>query len=213
MRPLSDRVPKPLLVAGGKPLIVWHIEKLAAAGFTQVVINHAHLGALIEHALGDGSRFGVPIVYSREAEALETAGGIAHALPLLGAAPFAAVNADVFSAYDYAELARAVARLAPPERLAHLILVDNPGHHPGGDFALRGEHVVRDGARLTFSGIAAYHPELFAGIAHGAKAQLAPLLSRIIAARRVSGEHYRGRWRDIGTPERLAGLERELAKH
>jgi MurNAc alpha-1-phosphate uridylyltransferase len=209
MRPLTDRVPKPLLEAGGKPLIVWHIEKLAAAGFKQVVINYAHLGALIEHALGDGSRFGIPIVYSREAEALETAGGIAHALPLLGTVPFAAVNADVFSAYDYAQLARSVACLAPPARLAHLVLVDNPDHHPGGDFALRGEQVVRDGARLTFSGIAAYHPELFAGIARGAKAKLAPLLRRYIAARRVSGEHYRGRWHDIGTPERLAALSRE----
>jgi MurNAc alpha-1-phosphate uridylyltransferase len=211
MRPLTDRVPKPLLEVGGKPLIIWHIEKLAAAGFGQVVINHAHLGALIEHALGDGSRFGIPIAYSREAEALETAGGIANALPLLGTAPFAAVHADVFSAYDYAELARSVACLAPPERLAHLVLVDNPGHHPGGDFALRGGQVVRDGARFTFSGIAAYHPVLFAGIARGAKAQLAPLLRRVIAARRVSGEHYRGRWLDIGTPERLAGLDRELA--
>ena len=213
MRPLTDRVPKPLLEAGGKPLIVWHIEKLAAAGFTQVVINHAHLGALIEHALGDGSRFGIPIAYSREAAALETAGGIAHALPLLGTAPFAAVNADVFSAYDYAQLARSVASLAPPERLAHLVLVDNPGHHPGGDFALRGGEVVRAGARLTFSGIAAYHPELFANIARGAKAPLAPLLREYIVARRVSGEHYRGCWRDIGTPERLAGLERELGAH
>ena len=213
MRPLTDRVPKPLLEVGGKPLIVWHIEKLAAAGFEQVVINHAHLGALIEHALGDGSRFGIPIAYSCETAALETAGGIANALPLLGAAPFAAVNADVFSAYDYAQLARAAAGLAPPERLAHLVLADNPGHHPAGDFALRGRQVVGDGARLTFSGIAAYHPVLFAGIARGAKARLAPLLRRHIAARRVSGEHYRGCWHDIGTPERLAGLERELAAH
>lgn len=211
MRPLTDHLPKPLLEAGGKPLIVWHVEKLAAAGFEQVVINHAHLGTLIERALGDGSRFGIPIVYSREVAALETAGGIANALPLLGAAPFAAVNADVFSAYDYAQLARAVACLAPPERLAHLVLIDNPGHHPEGDFALRGDEVVPDGARLTFSGIAAYHPELFTGIVRGAKARLAPLLRGYIAARRVSGEHYRGRWHDIGTPERLAGLERELA--
>lgn len=211
MRPLTDRVPKPLLEAGGKPLIVWHLEKLAAAGFTQAVINHAHLGALIERTLGDGSRFGIAIAYSREAAALETAGGIAQALPLLGTAPFAAVNADVFSAYDYAELARTVACLASPERLAHLVLVDNPGHHPQGDFALRGGQVVRDGARLTFSGIAAYHPELFAGIARGSKAPLAPLLRGRIEARCVSGEHYRGRWCDIGTPERLAALERELA--
>ena len=211
MRPLTDRVPKPLLEAGGKPLIVWHLEKLAAAGFTQAVVNHAHLGTLIERALGDGSRFGIAIEYSREAAALETAGGIAQALPLLGTAPFAAVNADVFSAYDYTELARTAACLAPPERLAHLVLVDNPAHHPAGDFALRSGRVVHDGARLTFSGIAAYHPELFAGIARGSKAPLAPLLSAAIAARRVSGEHYRGRWHDIGTPERLAALERELA--
>ena len=211
MRPLTDTLPKPLLEAGGKPLIVWHLEKLAAAGFERVVINHAHLGALIERALGDGSRFGIRIAYSREAAALEAAGGIAHALPLLGPAPFAAVNADVFSAYDYAQLARRVERLAPPRRLAHLVLVDNPEHHREGDFALSGTDVVRDGARLTFSGIAAYHPLLFAGIASGAKAQLAPLLRGQIAARRVSGEHYRGRWCDIGTPERLAALERELA--
>src|SRR3972149_206254 len=136
MRPLTDRVPKPLLEAGGKPLIVWHIEKFAAAGFTQVVINHAHLGALIEHALGDGGRFGIPIVYSREAAALGTAGGIAHALPLLGAASFAAVNADVFSAYDYAQLARAVTGLEPPGRPAHLVLVDNPGQIQGGEFPI-----------------------------------------------------------------------------
>ena len=211
MRPLTDALPKPLLEAGGKPLIVWHIEKLAAAGFEQVVINHSHLGALIEQALGDGSRFGIPITYSREAKALETAGGIAHALPLLGTAPFAAVNADVFSAYDYAQLARCAACLARPARLAHLVLVDNPEHHPEGDFALRGERVLRDGTRLTFSGIAAFHPAFFAGIAPGAKAQLAPLLHQHIAARCVSGEHYAGRWRDIGTPARLAALERELA--
>jgi MurNAc alpha-1-phosphate uridylyltransferase len=210
MRPLTDRLPKSLLEAGGKPLIVWHIEKLAAAGFKQVVINHAHLGALIERALGDGSRFGLPIAYSREHAALETAGGIANALPLLGTAPFAAVNADVYSAYDYARLARSVGCLAQPGPVAHLVLVDNPDHHPGGDFALRGEHVALDGARLTFSGIAAYRPEMFSDVARGAKAQLAPLLREHIAAQRVSGEHYRGRWFDIGTPERLARLNREL---
>jgi MurNAc alpha-1-phosphate uridylyltransferase len=209
MRPFTERLPKSLLEVGGKPLIAWHIEKLAAAGFKQVVINHAHLGALIENALGDGSRFGIPIVYSREHAALETAGGIANALPLLGIAPFAAVNADVFSAYDYARLARSVECLAQPGPVAHLVLVDNPDHHPGGDFALHDEQVALDGARLTFSGIAAYHPEMFAGIARGAKAPLAPLLREHIAAQRVSGEHYRGRWHDIGTPERLAALGRE----
>ena len=211
MRPLTDTIPKSLLEAGGKPLIVRHIEKLAAAGFTQIVINHAHLGALIEAALGDGARFGVAIAYSREHEALEAAGGIANALPLLGAAPFAAGNADVFSDYDYARLARAVDRLEHPGPLAHLVLVDNPDHHPAGDFALLGEHAALDGARLTFSGIAAYRGEMFAGLARGAKAQLAPLLREQIAAQRVSGEHYRGCWRDIGTPGRLDALKRELA--
>ena len=211
MRPLTDTIPKPLLEAGGKPLIVRHIEKLAAAGFTQIVINHAHLGALIEAALGDGARFGVAIAYSREQEALEAAGGIANALPLLGAAPFAAVNADVFSDFDYARLARAVDQLGHPGPLAHLVLVDNPDHHPAGDFAVRGEHAVLDGARLTFSGIAVYRGELFDGIVRGAKAQLAPLLREHIAAQRVSGEHYRGRWHDIGTPGRLDALNLELA--
>jgi MurNAc alpha-1-phosphate uridylyltransferase len=211
MRPLTDTIPKPLLAVGGKPLIVWHIEKLAAAGFTHIVINHAHLGAQIEDALGAGARFGIAIAYSREGAALGTAGGIANALPLLGGAPFAAVNADVFSDYDYAQLAHAVGRLAQPGAVAHLVLVDNPGHHPAGDFALRDGAVALDGARLTFSGIAAYRSELFAGIARGATAQLAPLLREQIAVQRVSGEHYRSRWRDIGTRERLAELNRELA--
>lgn len=211
MRPLTDTVPKPLLEAGGKPLIVRHIEKLAAAGFTQIVINHAHLGALIEDALGDGARFGVAIAYSREPEALEAGGGIANALPLLGAAPFAAVNADVFSDYDYARLACAVGRLGHPGPLAHLVLVDNPDHHPAGDFALRGDLATLDGVRLTFSGMAAYRGEMFAGIARGTKSQLAPLLREHMAAQRVSGEHYRGCWRDIGTPGRLEALKRELA--
>ncbi len=211
MRPLTDTIPKALLVVGGKPLIVWHIEKLAAAGFTHIVINHAHLGAMIEDALGDGTRFGVDIVYSREAEALETAGGIAHALPLLGDAPFAAVNADVFSDYDYAHLAGAVSRLTQQNLLAHLVLVANPEHHAAGDFALRQERVALDGAHLTFSGIAAYRPAMFNAIVRGARAKLAPLLRRQIAAQHVSGEYHAGLWRDIGTPARLAQLERELA--
>jgi MurNAc alpha-1-phosphate uridylyltransferase len=211
MRPLTDTTPKPLLAAGGKPLIVWHIEKLAAAGFAQIVINHAHLGALIEAALGDGGRFGIPIAYSHEPAVLGTAGGIACALPLLGTAPFAAVNADVFSDYDYARLPHAVERLAQPGAVAHLVLVDNPGHHPAGDFALQGGQAALDGVLLTFSGIAAYRGEMFAGIARGAKAPLAPLLRERIAAREVSGEHYRGRWHDVGTPQRLAALNQEIA--
>lgn len=211
MRPLTEKIPKSLLEVGGKPLIVSHIEKLAAAGFTQIVINHAHLGAQIEARLGAGARYGVNIVYSREAQALETAGGIANALPLLDSASFAAVNADVFSDYDYAELAAAVQRLASPGGVAHLVLVDNPDHNPDGDFALCGRQVALDGPRLTFSGIAAYRGEMFAAIARGHSAPLAPLLRGQIALQRVSGEHYRGRWRDVGTPERLAALNCELA--
>ncbi len=211
MRPHTDTTPKALLEAGGKPLIVWHIEKLAGAGFTQVVINLAHFGAQIETKLGNGTRFGVEIVYSREGQALGTAGGIAHALPLLQAASFAAVNADVHCDYPYAQLAASVLRLAQPGPLAHLILVDNPGHHPGGDFALDGHSVALKGARLTFSGIAVYRDELFTANARGIATQLAPLLREQIALQRVSGEHYRGRWHDIGTPERLTALNVELA--
>ena len=211
MRPLTDNLPKSLLSVGGKPLIVWHVEKLAAAGFARIVINHAHLGAQIEAALGDGARFGAAIDYSREAEALETAGGIARALPLLGAAPFAAVNADVFTDYDYARLAQAVDRLRQNEFAAHLVMVDNPDHNADGDFALLEERVVLEGALLTFSGIAAYRPAMFGSIGHGAKAKLAPLLRVEIAAGQVNGEHFRGRWRDIGTPARFAAINRELA--
>lgn len=210
LRPLTDTTPKPLLAAGGKPLIVWHVEKLAAAGFTQIVINHAHLGTLIEAALGDGGRFGIAIAYSHEAEALESAGGIAYALQLLGPAPFAAINADVFSDYDYARLPHALELLSQTGPIAHLVLVDNPEHHPAGDFALRGGQAALDGALLTFSGIAAYRGEMFAGITRGAKAKLAPLLRERIAAGQVSGEHFRGRWHDVGTPQRLVDLNREL---
>jgi MurNAc alpha-1-phosphate uridylyltransferase len=211
MRPLTDNIPKALLAVGGKALIVRHIEKLAAAGFGRIVINCAHLGGLIEAALGNGARFGIDIAYSREEAALETAGGIAYALPLLGGAPFAAVNADVFSDYDYAQLAGAVERLQRPGPIAHLVLVDNPAHNTAGDFALRERQVALEGARLTFSGIAAYSPRMFDSIVRGTKAKLAPLLRDSIAAGRVSGEHYAGRWCDIGTPARLAQLDRELA--
>jgi len=211
MRPLTDSVPKALLGVGGKPLVVRHLEKLAAAGFGEVIINHAHLGELIERALGDGGQFGIRIVYSRESEALETAGGIAYALPLLGAAPFAAVNADVFSDYDYVQLAQAVARLNAADFLAHLVLVDNPEHHSKGDFALHEGRAVLAGDKLTFSGIAAYRPDLFAGTARGSRAKLAPLLVKHIGRGEVRGEHYRGRWHDVGAPERLAALNRELA--
>ncbi len=207
MRPLTDTTPKSLLAAGGKPLIVWQLEKLARAGFTEAVINHAHLGHLIEAALGDGSRFGVSIRYSPEREALETAGGIAFALPLLGAEPFLAINADIYCDYDVSSLRR----LQLGDKLAHLVLVDNPVQHPRGDFALEARRVRETGERLlTFSGIGVYAPRLFGGIPPGAKVALAPILRKAMAAERVSGEHYRGRWHDIGTAERLRALDQEL---
>lgn len=206
MRPLTDATPKPLLEAGGKPLIVWHIERLARAGFTELVINHAHLGEQIEAALGDGSRFGVSIRYSPEAEALETAGGIANALPLLGGEPFLVVNGDIFCDHDFAALPRELGALS-----AWLVLVDNPAHHPGGDFALKENKVLDEGEhKLTFSGIGIYRPEMFASIARGAKARLAPLLRAQMSAGRVGGEHCRGFWMDVGTPQRLQELDRML---
>jgi MurNAc alpha-1-phosphate uridylyltransferase len=207
MRPLTDATPKPLLVAGGQSLVVRLVERLAAAGFRELVINHAHLGHLIEAALGDGSRFGVWIRYSPEGTALETAGGIAKALALLGNAPFAAVNADLHAGYPFASLRTALM----PDADAHLVLVDNPPHHPAGDFALDGGRVSNAGATmLTFSGIGVYRPALFAGIVPGERAQLAPLLRAAADRGRVSGEHFRGRWVDVGTPERLAELDAEL---
>ncbi|MFA7238905.1 MAG: nucleotidyltransferase family protein [Sulfuricellaceae bacterium] len=205
MRPLTDTTPKPLLAVGGKPLIVWHIERLVRAAFTDLVVNHAHLGAQIETALGDGSRFGANIRYSPETEALETAGGIAYALPLLGDEPFLVVNGDIYCDFDFSALA------LKESESAFLVLVDNPSQHPGGDFALSDGKVLPEGERqLTFSGIGLYRPEMFVGIPRGAKAKLAPLLRAQMAVGKVSGAHFRGRWEDVGTPERLSLLDREL---
>jgi MurNAc alpha-1-phosphate uridylyltransferase len=207
MRPLTDHTPKPLLQAGGKPLIVWHIERLAQAGFRELVINHAHLGRQIEEALGGGERWGVRISYSDEGKALETAGGIAKALPLLGDRPFLVVNGDVYTDYDFERL-----RSQPMEGVAaHLVLVDNPPQHPAGDFGLADGKLVEQGEeRLTFSGIGVYRPEFFASVAPGAKAKLAPLLFAALASGQVTAEHYRGVWVDVGTPERLQALDRTL---
>jgi MurNAc alpha-1-phosphate uridylyltransferase len=217
MRPLTDRTPKPLLPVGGKPLIVWHIERLRAAGFTHVVINHAHLGQRIEDALGNGEAFGVSIDYSREISALETAGGIATALPLIGSEVFTVVNGDIYCEFDFSRLAAPMARLAAGLDQAHLVLVDNPPHHPNGDFVLDGDRVTNADipltphpARFTFSGIGVYHRALFAHTAPGEKTPLAPLLRLAIDAGRVSGEHYAGRWEDVGTPARLNALDQEL---
>jgi len=204
LRPLTDGLPKALAEAGGKPLIAWQLERLAAAGFREVVINVAWHGEQIEARLGDGRAFGLSIAYSREAEALESAGGIACARALLGEAPFALVNADVFCDYDLA----ALRRRALDGRLAHLVLAPNPAHHPAGDFSLEG---VRAGnapsPRYTYTGIALIDPALVAPVRAGDKAQLAPLFRAAADAGRLSGELHRGSWRDIGTAGRLAELD------
>jgi MurNAc alpha-1-phosphate uridylyltransferase len=215
MRPLTDHTPKPLLMAGGKPLIVWHIERLRAAGFAHIVINHAHLGQQIEAVLGNGAAFGVSIEYSREISALETAGGIATALPLIESEVFPVINGDIYCEYDFNSLAEPMARLSGGHDQAHLVLVDNPPHHPKGDFVLDGGRVTASPlaahhSRLTFSGIGVYHRALFDHTAAGVKAPLAPLLRLAIDAGRASGEHYVGRWEDVGTPARLNALDEEL---
>ena len=229
MRPLTDHTPKPLLEVGGKPLIVWHIERLVAAGITELVINHAHLGAQIEASLGDGSRFGANIQYSPETRALETAGGIANALPILcpprpqageglGVREiFAVVNGDIWCDYDFKRLHECAAALQQHGDMAHLVLVDNPPQHPEGDFLLDGKRITSSQAQssipnprssiLTFSGIGLYHPDLFSAIVRGSVAPLAPLLREQIAQGRVSGEHHAGRWVDVGTPQRLQELD------
>lgn len=211
MRPLTDHTPKPLLMAGGKPLIVWHIEKLARAGFSDIVINLAWLGWKIPEALGDGSQWRVRLHYSDEQQegALETAGGIIKALPLLGDAPFLVLNGDVWCDYP------CLPRTLPPHTLAHLVLVNNPTHHPTGDFALDKQGLVLDKnvettlPPYTFSGIGYYHPTLFADLPYGKQA-LAPLLRQAMLTGQVSGEYFGGDWRDIGTPERLAELDQAL---
>ncbi len=204
MRPLTDHTPKPLLEVAGRRLIEYHIQNLVAAGITELVINHAHLGGQIETALGDGSAYGAAIQYSAEEEALETAGGIFNALPLLGDAPFVVVNGDVWTDYPFQLLPGSI------EELAHLVLVNNPEHNPQGDFALQGNRVKVDGEpKFTFSGISIIRPELFAGCQAGAF-PLAPLLRQVMLSGKVTGEHYRGEWCDVGTPERLQYLDQAL---
>lgn len=206
MRPLTLHTPKPLVRAAGTPLIEFHLRALARAGFQDLVINHAWLGQQIEDHLGSGERFGLSIRYSPEGEPLETGGGIFRALPLLGDEPFLLVNGDVWTDYDFGHLCR------PLDGLAHLVLVDNPEHHPRGDFQLVDGRVseAREGEpSLTYSGIAVLHPRLFEGCQPGAF-KLAPLLRQAMAAGQVSGEHFRGRWVDVGTHERLADVERLL---
>jgi MurNAc alpha-1-phosphate uridylyltransferase len=219
MRPLTDHTPKPLLVAGGKPLIVWHLERLAAAGFKEIVINHAHLGALIEQTLGDGAQWGLHIQYSPEPPgALETAGGIASALPLLGDEPFLVVNGDVYCDFDFGHFSALTAT-------AHLLMVENPAHHTGGDFSLLPSPASGGGAggegsqqvtytngeqTFTYAGIGVFSPSFFANVRPGTVMKLRPLLDAAIAAGTLTGERFSGCWVDVGTPQRLAELDAEL---
>ena len=207
MRPLTDHCPKPLLAVGSEPLIGHHLRRLQAAGITEVVINHAWLGAQIEARLGDGADYGVHIGYSPEgAQGLETAGGIATALPLLGDDPFLVVNGDVLTDIDFQAALAQAARLSATGTLAHLWLVANPSHNPGGDFVLAADGAVSSagaGSALTFSGIGVYHPQLFADTAPNQAAKLAPLLRTAMQQGQVQGSEHRGLWLDVGTVERL----------
>lgn len=218
MRPLTEHTPKPLLAVGGKPLIVWHLKNLAAAGIHEVVINTAWLASRLHNTLGDGSAWGVRITWSHEgSEPLETGGGLLHALPLLGDAAFLVVNGDVYCDVDFSALPRA------PQCLAHLLMVDPPAHSAHGDFALGDDGLLHSSGEplLTYSGIGVYRRELFAhwqrDVAGTAGAdttpptfRLAPLLRAAMARDQVSGEYFNGRWADIGTPERLAALDAAL---
>jgi len=221
MRPLTDVCPKPLLPAGGMPLIGWHLRRLAGAGFREVVINHAWLGEQIERTLGDGSSWGLSIRYSPESQALETAGGIAQALPMLGEDPFLVINGDIWCDWDPARARSIGQQLTALDWLAWCVLVDNPEHHPAGDFVLDGgrldgglpdaaRRADADTPRLTFSGIGIYHPRLFRSVARGSRAPLAPLLRQAAAQGLAGAERHDGRWTDVGTPQRLARLDAQL---
>lgn len=216
MRPLTDSCPKPLLKVRGRPLIVWHILNLVRAGITDIVINHAHLGHMIEEALGDGSKLGARIAYSAEGSALETAGGVAKARHLLGEDPFVAIAADIYCPHFDFEQVKDVLKdddmwgnPHPMDKrdVAWLYLVKNPPHHHKGDFALQNFSIVNEGEpRFTFSGIGVYRMELFDSVTPGQSAQIAPILREYAARGQVGGELYRGDWTDVGTPERLAQL-------
>jgi len=208
LRPITDRLPKALVSVGGKPLLAWHLERLGRAGCREVVINVSHLGEQIVDAIGDGRRFGLRVAYSREASPLETAGGIAQALALLGAAPFLLVNADIYCEVAFAPLLAHDLGAA----LAHLVLVPNPAHRAQGDFSLAHGRVSKaNGSRYTYAGVAVMAPLLVAPVARGSKAPLAPLLYAAADQQCLTGELFQGLWQDVGTPERLAELETQLA--
>ncbi|QQD19395.1 nucleotidyltransferase family protein [Spongiibacter nanhainus] len=206
MRPLTDTCPKPLLKAADKPLIDYHLERLAKAGVGEVVVNASWLAERLQDYLGDGSRYGLSLRLSLEAEPLETAGGIVQALPLLGEEPFLLVNGDVWTDYPFAQLLSATT--AAQSGGAHLVLIDNPPHHPEGDFVLSEGRVGEqgEGARLTYSGISVWHPRCFTGLDAGRRA-LKPIMLEAMARQQLSGEYFAGRWWDIGTPQRLAQLD------
>lgn len=219
MRPLTDNLPKPLLCVGNKTLIEYHIENLARAGFMDIVINHAYFGQMIETALGDGSRYGVDICYSPETIALETAGGIVNALPLLESKsgnklveqPFLIVNADIYCEMNFSTLLPILRQIKTGTDTAHLVMVNNQEHHPKGDFFLDSGRLVPTGKeKLTFSGIGIYKPSFFNGIKPGLVSKLAPKLCQAIRDGKVSGEYYKGVWVDVGTPERLHRLDVKL---
>ena len=210
MRPLTLHTPKPLLEVGGKPLIVWHIEKLQKMGVQEIVINTAWLGEKLADALGDGSQFGVKILWSHEGEGLETAGGIINALPLLGNEPFILVNGDVWTTMDFAPLLN----VQLENDLAHLVLVENPVQHPQGDFTLAANKAytfeqARSGENLTYSGVAVMHPQMFNGLESG-KRPLAPLLKQAMQQEKISAQKLQGVWVDVGTPERLNALDQQI---
>ena len=208
LRPLTDRIPKALVEVAGKPLIAWHLERLAAAGCREAVINVSHLGQQIVDYIGDGARFGLRVAFSREPEPLETAGGIALALPLLGPGRFLLVNADIYCEIDF----RRLLDFDLGAMLAHLVLIPNPPHHPKGDFTLERARVGNDVAsRYTYAGVAVMSPALVSAVVRGTKAQLVPYLRSAADAQRLSGELFAGLWQDVGTAQRLAELETQLA--
>ena len=213
MRPLTDHTPKPLLQAGGKALIVWHLERLAAAGFREIVINHAHLGTQIEAALGDGSAFGLAITYCAEpAGALETAGGVVNALPQLGQEPFLVISADIYAECDYGAMAGAAQELCDGT-LAYLWMVENPAWHAAGDFVLRGDHLrMEGGPKLTYSNIGIYSPAFFAGVSPGTRLPMFPLFKQAIAAGKVKAARYHGLWDNVGNPAQLEALDATLRR-
>jgi len=215
MRPLTDTVPKPLLKVAGKALIEWQLERLAAGGFRDVVVNHSHLGSMIEEALADGSRYGVRIAYSHEPAALETAGGIVQALHLLGDEPFAVVSADIYTEFDYRRLQGPLQDIAADtnRHIAHFVLVDNPPFHAkGDDMGVAGARATRAAPRLTYANLAVFHPAPFRDVAAGTRLKLFPWAYRFVDEGRVSGEHFTGVWDNIGTPQQLAELDRRLSQ-